>query len=122
MGNILLVAVGAAFGVVARAGISDWMRYRFRGSFPIGTFTVNMLGSFILGIVVGCGLDASITLVISVGFLGSFTTFSTFNVENIELLREKKYRHLFIYLGGSYTVGIMLVIAGIALGSVFETV
>jgi len=85
--------------------------------FPFATFIVNMLGSFILGAVIGFELSALLSLLVATGFLGSFTTFSTFHVENIELLWKKKYWHLLSYLGGSTVFGMFLFLLGIVLGN-----
>lgn len=115
--NIFLVAIGAGFGVLGRVIISNWIKRKNAHPFPLSTFVVNMIGSFLLGVVTGIGVDTSFSLLIGTGFFGSFTTFSTFNVENIDLLRRKKYVQLFGYLGGSYVFGIVFLLSGIALGS-----
>lgn len=117
LNNMVLVAAGAGFGVLARVLCSNWIKRKHHGAFPLATFIVNMFGALLLGVATGYGTGASFSLFIGTGFLGSFTTFSTFNVENIELLRRKKYRHLVGYLGGSYTFGIMLLFIGIMLGN-----
>lgn len=117
LSNVLFISIGAGVGVLARVIASDWIKHNNRRVFPFSTFTVNMCGSLLLGMVTGFGPGASISLLISTGFLGSFTTFSTFNVENIELLRRRKHWQLFFYLGGSYVFGIALLFMGIALGN-----
>lgn len=117
MVNMLLVTIGATFGVLGRVISSNWIKFKNEHPFPLSTFFVNMLGSLLLGVITGIGLSESFSLLIGTGFLGSFTTFSTFNVENIELIRRKKYVILMVYLGGSYFFGIVLLMVGIYLGT-----
>lgn len=118
IGNFMMVALGAAFGVLARVLLTKWIS-RWAGTFPAATFTVNTLGSLLLGFVTALSLGSPISLLLSTGFMGSFTTFSTFNVENIELLLQRKYKYFFGYIGGSYALGIVAVFVGLALGTMF---
>lgn len=111
-----MVAVGAAFGVLARALTTNWIKRKWNSTFPLATFIINMAGSLLLGFLTGLTIDNQLLLVLGTGFMGSFTTFSTFNVENIELLQQKKYLHLISYLGTSYVFGIVAVFIGVAAG------
>ncbi|MEW4370899.1 fluoride efflux transporter CrcB [Paenibacillus kandeliae] len=114
--NILLVAVGAIFGVLARFLFSSWMKKRWQMEFPLGTFLINLSGSFLLGLLIGSGADHHMQLLIGTGFMGSFTTFSTFKLENMELRLKEKYPTLIWYLGLSYILGIGLAGVGMWLG------
>lgn len=114
--NFFMVGIGAAFGVIARVLSTNWIKKRWNSDFPLATFIVNMTGSLLLGFLTGLTISSSLTLLLGIGFMGSFTTFSTFQVENIELIREKNYKYLFGYIGVSYILGIILVFAGIAVG------
>ncbi|WP_066186095.1 fluoride efflux transporter FluC [Gracilibacillus timonensis] len=118
--NVMLVAIGGAFGALARALMTTWLKRKASSSFPTPTFLINMLGSFLLGILTSLSLGSAMALLLGMGFMGSFTTFSTFNVENMELLREEKYKVFFSYIGASYLVGIVALFAGLAIGIVLK--
>ncbi len=94
--NILLVGLGSMFGGIARYLLSGWVKQLFPGMFPFGTFTVNLIGCFIIGFLSGLipsssQFTAHHRLLFAVGFCGSFTTFSTFSLDNLELLTAKAY-------------------------------
>lgn len=98
--NILLVALGAGIGGGFRYWVSDLSYKIFPIYFPYGTLVVNVLGSFLLGILIfGFGekdlMNPSLKLLLGVGFCGGFTTFSTFSFETINLLRNTQF-----YLAG----------------------
>ncbi len=94
MTHLLAVALGGALGAVSRYLISGWVaRLTHESPFPYGTLTVNLTGSFLLGLMMGLGsegrllLPPAVRVVAGIGFLGAFTTFSTFSYETIEALR-----------------------------------
>ncbi|MCF1684020.1 CrcB family protein [Tetragenococcus halophilus] len=118
--NFFLVSIGAAFGVLARVFSTKWIKKSWEGVFPLATFVINILGAFLLGLITGFNLSASLSLLLGTGFMGSFTTFSTFNVESIELLRLKDYKYFFCYTGASYIVGFVAVFVGILLGNLLR--
>ncbi len=83
--GVLLVAVGGAFGAVARFAVSSALP---RLLFPWHTLAVNLAGSFVLGAVfLDHGMEHPARLFFAVGFLGAFTTLSTYSVETIDLWR-----------------------------------
>ena len=85
--TVLLVLVGGAAGASARY-LTDVGVQRVRGTeFPWGTWTVNVLGAFVLGLVTVAGSSWLLTLV-GTGFCGAFTTFSTFGYETVRLREE----------------------------------
>lgn len=118
--NFLLVAAGAAFGVLARVLATKYISLRWRHAFPIATFFINLSGSFILGCLTGISIGTQAALLLGTGFIGTYTTFSTFTIENIELIRRKKYRTFCLYLGGTYLFGILFAFAGFVIGSMIE--
>ncbi len=95
MMNYLIVSLGAALGGGLRYWVSD-LTYKFLPTtFPYGTLAVNILGSFILGVIIFMFDDKElitpgVRLFLAVGFCGGFTTFSTFSLETINLLKDSQ--------------------------------
>ncbi|GDX44665.1 putative fluoride ion transporter CrcB [Bacteroidota bacterium] len=118
--NSLLVIIGSAIGGGCRFWISTWMQKQLTTSFPIGTFTVNMLGCFAIGLIVGMAEKSSmnqtnLTLLLASGFCGGFTTFSAFALENIQLLKNGLNVQSATYIIVSVAVGVALVKTGMTL-------
>ncbi|MCW3173952.1 fluoride efflux transporter CrcB [Shewanella subflava] len=92
MTNILFVALGGSIGAVLRYLMSIFMIQVFGSSFPFGTLLVNVLGSFLMGIVYALGqlshLSPEVKSFVAVGLLGALTTFSTFSNETLLLMQE----------------------------------
>jgi fluoride exporter len=117
--DILYVGIGGFFGSAARYLIAYTMGSRIISPFPIATLSVNILGSFILGVLMGFVAkrfpdSSTITLILGTGFCGGFTTFSTFAFENLTLWHQKPMAML-IYIVVSVIGGIAAVGAGLAL-------
>lgn len=115
--NILLVLVGSAAGGSARYVISLLIQSKNSSLFPLGTFLINLLGCFIIGIIYAiaarnASTGADIKLLLATGFCGGFTTFSAFAFENIELLKSGQYLTAIIYIILSVTLGILAVVLG----------
>ncbi len=93
---LLYIAGFGAMGCVARYLIAGWV-YNLAGrGFPYGTLAVNILGAFIIGLVMEFGLRSTLLPVtlrtgLSIGFLGGLTTFSTFSYETFRLLEEGEF-------------------------------
>ncbi len=105
---ILLVGLGGAVGAILRFLITNrWNELSF---VPIGTLSVNLIGSFFLGFFWGRSGDTLLYLLIGVGFLGALTTYSTLHVE-LHKLRENKKTWTF-YLVSTYLGGIFLAYGG----------
>jgi CrcB protein len=117
----LVVGLGGALGAVARYLATDWMRTVAGGAFPWGTLAVNVIGSFALGFVLiwlqSVAPTAQARQFVAIGFLGSFTTFSTFSYETVTLIRTGAVWRAGGYALGSMTLGILAVIAGVALAT-----
>jgi CrcB protein len=117
MKTILLVGFGGFLGSVARYFMSrlnlhyDWL------SIPVGTLSVNVLGSFIIGFLTGISaksdlISAEWRLFLMVGLCGGFTTFSSFTNENLMLLHNGQFFSLFLYTGLSLLLGFTAVYLG----------
>ncbi len=113
----LCVCIGGFLGAISRFGVSNVIKHRTQLTFPLATFVVNMVGSFLLGMLIGLGVEGSWYLFLGTGFMGSFTTFSTFKLENIQLHRNKQWKTLALFIGLSYTLGIFLAYLGMVLGN-----
>ncbi|WP_339064049.1 fluoride efflux transporter CrcB [Tepidibacillus marianensis] len=120
MPSSVFVALGGFFGAMARYGLGKWISRRTKSSFPVGTFTINLLGSFLLGLIFGSQFDVGTTLLLGTGFMGAFTTFSTFKIENLHLHRNKYRRTMFWYLGLSYVLGVFLAFLGFVIGGLIR--
>ncbi len=120
MYKLLMVALGGAVGAVSRYALSGWVQTLSRSLFPWGTLSVNLVGSLIIGLVTGAvesvTVSPGIRLLVLTGGLGAFTTFSTFSLESWQLLRDRQYVAAGANLLGSLAAGLILVIAGMALG------
>ena len=87
------MALGGLIGSVGRYWMAGAVQRFNAMEFPIGTFAVNLLGSFIVGLVLALSLDrglldADLRTFLAVGFCGGFTTMSTFSYETVSLLRD----------------------------------
>lgn len=114
--NVLLVAIGGFFGAISRFGVNNWIKGRYNSDFPIATLMVNLIGSFLLGLLIGANLNHTWELLLGTGFLGAFTTFSTLKLDSILLRNNKQGKSMILYLGVSYTFGILLALIGIRMG------
>ncbi len=119
--KIFAVAVGGAFGAVARYLINVSPLAAMLGKFPLHTFLINVSGSFLIGFlaVIFAGKfteSEHLRLALTVGLLGAFTTFSTFELEIFELIRERVFVTAFIYFTFSILIGFIGVAAGVWLG------
>ena len=115
--QLLLVGAGGFAGSIARFLVSriDFKVYFF--SIPLGTLTVNVVGSLLIGFLVGISdkstiLTADLRLLLMVGLCGGFTTFSTFSGENLSLMQSGQYLSVLIYTGLSILLGFLAVYLG----------
>ncbi len=117
MKQLLLVFIGGGTGSVARYLISKILNHNHY-NIPYGTFTVNIIGSLLIGIILGLSLKTNslsqnTVLLLSTGFCGGFTTFSSFAYENHILLKNGDISSFLIYTIGSFVLGILAVFLGI---------
>lgn len=119
MKNLLLVFVGGGFGSVLRYIVGKYLNSPETG-IPYGTFAANILGSLLIGIILGLAaknntLSQSQTLLLATGFCGGFTTFSTFAYENHVFLKSGDFTSFALYTIGSFVVGFLAVFLGLFL-------
>ncbi len=93
---VLLIAGFGALGCVTRYFLSGWVYGLLGRSFPYGTFAVNIVGAFIIGLIMEMGMrstliPANLRTGLTVGFLGGLTTFSTFSYETFRLLEDGEF-------------------------------
>ncbi|WP_235857447.1 fluoride efflux transporter CrcB [Paenibacillus albiflavus] len=113
--TILLVGLGGFIGAITRYSISTMISKSFPSTLPYGTLTVNLLGSFALGILLGKEVSGELTFLIGTGFMGAFTTFSTFKLESLKFLYNGQINRLIIYQLLTYIAGIMLAFIGFSI-------
>ncbi|GGA36977.1 fluoride efflux transporter CrcB [Psychrobacillus lasiicapitis] len=111
---MLAVGAGGFLGAITRYYISQKLNKAESDRLPIGTLTVNLLGSFLLGFILSVGLKDIYTLLIGTGFLGAFTTFSTLHKELFIL--QKYPRKWLIYFVVTYSGGLVFAFIGYLLG------
>ena len=96
MGNYLIIGVGGFLGAVVRYSLGAWIGQKWGRSFPLGTFVINVSGSFLIGLVMSLATERFMVnpqwrLFLAVGFLGAYTTFSTFEYETGGLLKDSEW-------------------------------
>ena len=124
--RIIWIAIGAAIGANARYWLGEWIvqwgTERFGVVLPYGTFFVNVLGSLLLGLLVGVGLSwqgrmpASYRYLLAIGFLGSYTTFSSFSVESLLLIESGQWAFAIGNLLANNLFGLLCALLGLRLG------
>lgn len=118
--NIVMVAFGGALGSVCRYLLSMVVTNNAHGmSFPLGTFAVNILGCFLIGLLSQMSFAGSISdttkLLLVTGFCGGFTTFSSYMMEAVSLSRAGDISIAMLYVVASIVLGFVAVFAGIYL-------
>jgi CrcB protein len=123
----LLVGVGGFIGANARFVVARVVGAMFETKFPLGTFVINVSGSFLLGVlgtVVAQRImpgSESMRLALGVGFLGAFTTFSTFEFETHALITDGSWLTAAMNMSASLFVGLLAVRAGIVVAKTWLT-
>lgn len=114
----LLAALGGAFGATLRYFVSKITPSRFLmwESFPLGTFSVNLIGCFVIGfaghLVVKSVLGDKMSVFFITGVLGGFTTFSSFGLDTLKLLQKQAITEALVYILGSNILGLLCVALG----------
>jgi fluoride exporter len=119
MQKVIVMALAGAAGTLARYWLSSLVQQV--GAFPWGTFAVNMIGSFLFGVVWTLAeermvISADTRLIILTGFMGAFTTFSTFMFETSNFLRQSQWLLAFGNIALQLLVGLACMFLGLAVG------
>ncbi|MBF0320151.1 MAG: fluoride efflux transporter CrcB [Nitrospirae bacterium] len=123
MADYLIIGIGGFIGSIARYVLTVWIRDKWGMGLPIGTFVVNISGSFLIGLVTTVLMmrhiiDPQWRLFIVVGFLGAYTTFSTFEIETSTLLKQGETLAAALYVVFSVIIGYIALKLGDAAGRV----
>lgn len=105
--SLQLVVIGGFFGAIFRYLIAKRMSKRFQNYMPYGTLTVNLVGSFFLGVVIAKDVSNNVLLLAGTGFLGAFTTFSTLHVELMQMLLKYEWVKFIVYSCLTYGLGLV---------------
>jgi fluoride exporter len=122
--KISLLTLGGALGVNARYWLGAWMSRWVSLQFPWATFTINISGSFAIGLLTILFSQwlphPNFRLLVIVGFLGGYTTFSSYSFETLTLVERGESWAAALYAGGSVIVGLIAVFLGAGLGRVLS--
>lgn len=118
--QILLVGIGGALGSVLRFLTSLLVAKYYSHTFPLATFTANIAGCFLMGLLIGIfgqniHTNTHLKLLFITGFCGGYTTFSTFSAENIALLNTHQFLTTILYISTSIFAGLLAVWIGITI-------
>ncbi|WP_303773476.1 fluoride efflux transporter CrcB [Anaerolinea thermophila] len=121
MDRVLWISIGAMLGANARYWLGVWAAQRWGAAFPWGTFIINLSGSFLLGLFMTLvtgryPVDPNLRLLVTVGFLGAYTTFSTFTYESINLFMKGQWLAGLLNVLGSMALGLLAAGFGVYLG------
>jgi len=118
---VLAVAAGGSLGALARFGLDSLIEHRADSLFPWATFTINVTGCFLNGLVVAIVVDAFhapswLSRGLVIGFLGAYTTFSTLSLDTFRLLERGELGQAVANMAGTVVLGMLAVWAGITVG------
>jgi fluoride exporter len=119
--DLLLVGIGGFLGAISRRALDLWVSDRNPTAFPLGTLVINVSGAFLLGLLFAWAterdvLPREIRGPVMIGFVGAYTTFSTWMLESWRLVEDGAWPLAMLNLGGSVLLGVVAVVAGLAVG------
>lgn len=114
---LLYVAVGGAFGSICRYLMIGWVNDQLGKEFPYGTLIVNILGSFLLGLMIALIVNAlprgrELHALVAIGALGGFTTFSAFSMDLYLLVERGEMASAALYATASVVISVLAFFAG----------
>jgi CrcB protein len=109
--NLVLIACGGAIGAMLRYGVDQALTRRFGPDFPWGTFTINVVGAFALGLLLALTIDRSVlphllVPALGIGMLGAFTTFSTYAADVVSLAERGAASRALVYVVATNMLGL----------------
>lgn len=122
MDRYIVVLAGAGLGGLMRYTLGTWIMAKYGGRFPLGTFLINVMGSFLIGVLMTVLTDRiqphpNWRLFLVVGVLGGFTTFSSFEYETYQAVRNGARPMGLLYVAGSVLAGYLAVWTGAVLAA-----
>jgi fluoride exporter len=122
--NVVLVFFGGGIGATGRYLCDGLVQRWSAGHLPLGTFVVNSLGCFAIGVIMASlgerfVLNPSVRVFLTIGILGGFTTFSTFSYETIAMLRDAEYLFASFNVGATVAVCLSATYLGMVTGRLF---
>lgn len=115
--RIFLVGIGGMLGSICRYLLGLWLVQKISSSFPWGTFAINVIGSFCIGVLMGWPWKSNqqehLQLLLATGFCGGFTTFSTFSFESFILLKQGQHLIWALYAFSSLVLSLIAVFVGV---------
>ena len=117
--NYLIIGAGGFAGAIVRYLVAVWIGQRWGRSFPLGTFVINITGSFLIGLIMALLTERFMAnpqwrLLLVVGFLGAYTTFSTFEYETGALLKDGEW----LIAGANVALSVFVGFLALKLGEV----
>lgn len=114
---VIYVIIGSSIGGAARYLSQEFVQKNFPSFIPLSTLSVNIVGSFIIGIIYALAerskISAEVRILIATGFCGGFTTFSSFAFENVKLMQDGEFFNTALYIVLSIVIGFVAVYLGI---------
>lgn len=114
--TLALVMLGAAVGASSRWLLDQAIQTRRESAFPLGTWTINVTGSLLLGVILGAAAfgpgSPELVALAGTGFCGGFTTYSTFGFETVRLAEDGSFLEAAINIASSLAIGLAAAVAG----------
>lgn len=124
MKQILVIFLGGGFGALSRFGLSKVISEHAGALFPVGTLTINVLGSLVMGFLFGffdrMFVPSDLRAFLTIGFLGAFTTFSTYALESVRLMQGGQWRMALTNIALTNGAGLAALLIGFYISTVIN--